>query len=399
MPKQKDGRYRKKITIPGVGVKYASGTTRRELEENARRIREKFIDGIDPRSVTFQELILEWFNVIKRPRIKTAATLRNYQNAINVHIMPFFPEMQLLRAVRRADLQACLDACTGMNETTIRLVRAVLIHAMEYAVAEGMLAHNIASSLMWPAVREKPEKQTIGDALAEKLLTIAETAPNGLMIPLLYYLGLRRGEMLALQWGDFDWDSKVVHIRRAYDFTAKKPGQDDTPKTAQGERTVPLPDALIDILRPHRSLPHLHLLSDKGNQPLSQARYRYDWNHIMKEADCLSLSPKYAEKVQRWQKAGKPIVSPNPCCDYKADVTPHTFRHTYITACVLAGIPAEYTMRIVGHADYTTTINIYTHIDDIFEQDNERIPFRLANVLSEQVAKRLPKHVVGNTKS
>ncbi len=86
----------------------------------------------------------------------------------------------------------------------------------------------------------------------------------------------------------------------------------------------------------------------------------------MKEADCLSLSPKYAEKFQRWQKAGKPIVSPNPCCDYKADVTPHTFRHTYITACVLAGIPAEYTMRIVGHADYTTTINIYTHIDDIF---------------------------------
>ena len=66
MPKQKDGRYRKKITIPGVGVKYASGTTRRELEENARWIREKFIDGIDPRSVTFQELILEWFNVINR---------------------------------------------------------------------------------------------------------------------------------------------------------------------------------------------------------------------------------------------------------------------------------------------------------------------------------------------
>ena len=56
-------------------------------------------------------------------------------------------------------------------------------------------------------------------------------------------------------------------------------------------------------------------------------------------------------------------------------------------------------MRIVGHADYTTTINIYTHIDDIFEQGNEKIPFRLANVLSEQVAKRLPKHVVGNPKS
>ena len=120
---------------------------------------------------------------------------------------------------------------------------------------------------MWPAVKEKPEKQTIGDELAKKLLTIAETAPNGLMIPLLYYLGLRRGEMLALQWGDFDWDSKVVHIRRAYDFTSKKPGQGDTPKTAQGERTVPLPDVLIDLLRPHRSLPHLHLLSDKGNQP------------------------------------------------------------------------------------------------------------------------------------
>lgn len=162
MPKQKDGRYRKKITIPGVGVKYASGTTRRELEENARRIREKFIDGIDPRSVTFQELILEWFNVIKRPRIKTAATLRNYQNAINVHIMPFFPEMQLLRAVRRADLQACLDACAGMNETTIRLVRTVLVHAMEYAVAEGMLTHNLASSPCGPPPRRSRRNRPSG---------------------------------------------------------------------------------------------------------------------------------------------------------------------------------------------------------------------------------------------
>ena len=138
MAKQKDGRYRKKITIPGVGVKYASGTTRRELEEKRpadprkvhrrRRPAKRHLSGADSGIVQRHQA---------PARIKTAATLRNYQNAINVHIMPFSPEMQLLRAVRRADLQACLDACAGMNETTIRLVRTVLVHAMEYAVAEG----------------------------------------------------------------------------------------------------------------------------------------------------------------------------------------------------------------------------------------------------------------------
>ena len=399
MPKQKDGRYRKKITIPGVGVKYASGTTRRELEEKARAIREKYIEGVNPRNMTFHQVVLEWFNVIKRPRIKTEASLRNYRNAINVHILPMFPQMQLLQAVRRANLQACLDACAGMNQTTVGLVKSVLQHSIIYAVTEGLLARNIAESLALPETKTPKEKQSIGDETATRLLSISQTAQNGLMIPLLYYLGLRRGEVLALQWGDFDWNAKTVHIQRAYDFTSKKPGENEAPKTFNGSRTVPVPDVLLDILRPLRGLPHILLLSDKGNLPLTQARFRYCWNFIMREAGLLSLSPKYAEKTKRWEKSGQAVKKPNPCCDYIAAVTPHTLRHTYVTACVLAGFPAEVTMKIVGHADYKTTINIYTHIDEIFNEDKGQLPFRLSEVLAEQVAKRLPKRISHSLKT
>lgn len=364
--KQKDNRYRTKIVVAkGQPPVWISARTQRELEEKKQQIRQTYINGVRPREATFHALVIEWFNVIKRPRIKAPSTLANYQNAINLHLLPFFPEKQLIKAVRRADLQRCLDACAPYSSTVGILVHSVITHVMKYAISENIISSDPSAALLMPSYKESASKDAFTPEQEQKLLETAASSPDGLMIYLLYYTGIRRGEMLGLRWEDFDWDRQLIHVQRSIDFMTKKRGEAQsasTVKTDAGDRYVPLPDALAAILRPLRSLPHLYLVSLHDNEPLRSSEFRVRWNRLMLQAGYAHISPRYYEKVERWKKAGKKVLNPNMAYDYDCDITPHWFRHNYITACVHAGIRPEVTMRIVGHSSYQTTIDIYTHI-------------------------------------
>ena len=76
MPKkQKDGRYRAKVTpAPGEKPIYVSARTLRELNEKKQYVLTHYRDGLKPRDITFQALVVEWFEVIKRPRIRSRRT-------------------------------------------------------------------------------------------------------------------------------------------------------------------------------------------------------------------------------------------------------------------------------------------------------------------------------------
>jgi len=332
MPKkQKDGRYRTKIVIVKEQKPiWISGRTLRELEEKKCRIREKYIDGIKPRSVTFHALVIEWFEIFKKPRIKTRSTLANYQNAINLHLLPYFPEKQLIQAVRRADLQRCLDACTGMSITPCKLVRSILKSVMKYALAEKLISTDPSISLYLPVCRQTAFRNAFTPEQEDALLKTASYSPDGLMIYLLYFTGIRRGEMLGLQWGDFDWENRLIHIQRSVDLSAQSVS---SLKTAAANRYVPIPETLEAILFPLRGASEEWLIAGKKNHPLTASEFRLKWNRLMMQAGC-------------------------------DQITPHWFRHNYITACVAAGIPPEVTMRIAGHSSYQTTINIYTHLQN-----------------------------------
>ena len=397
MPKkQKDGRYRTKIVVSeGEKPVWVSGRTLREFEENKRLVRETYIDGVKPREITFHAAVIEWFEVIKRPRIKRPSTLNNYRNAINLHLLPCFPEQQLLRAVRRADLQRCLDKLAGASSTPIVLVKSIMRKVMAYALAERMILTDPSALLTEPEHSTPAKKDAFTPEQEDKLLGVAASASDGLMIYLLYYLGCRRGEMLGLQWGDINWDTQMVHIQRQVDFnrrTKADKGEDAT-KTPSGDRWVPIPDELSALLRPLRSLPHLYIVSTKDNQPIKDSMFRTRWTRMMLAAGYATLSAKYYDKVARCKRAGKPCNNPNLAYDYDVQITPHWFRHNYITACVLADVPAEVTMRIVGHTDYRTTINIYTHIQN---EQKKRAAVSLAGVLRGASCLKVASRLSGN---
>lgn len=237
---------------------------------------------------------------------------------------------------------------------------------MRYGLAEGLLTIDISAALLPPSGKQTSHKTAFNSDQSSRILKTASESPDGLILYLLYYLGLRRGEMLGLQWGDVDFNHRTVRVCRSIALTESRDKSEiHKPKTERGKRSVPLPQALCDVLLPLRGQPeHYIVSSDGGKSHLTEFGFTRKWTDLMIACGFTAPSAQYQRRVEAALNQGKEPPPPGSVRDYTMLVTPHAFRHNYVTACVLAGIPPEVTMRIVGHANYQTTVNIYTHIQE-----------------------------------
>ena len=199
------------------------------------------------------------------------------------------------------------------------------------------------------------------------------------MIYLLYYLGCRRGEMLGLQWGDFDWHTRMVHIQRSVDFNTGKSSVSTLgpTKTSTGDRWVPVPDDLADILLPLRGLPQTLLISDQG-APLTSNKFRTRWAHLMHAAGFLHLSPRYEARRAAALEAGKPCKAPNISYDYDADIAPTP---SAITTSPAASPPASPPRSPCASWATVTTPPPSTSITHLQNEQTKRAAVSLSGVL------------------
>ena len=83
----------------------------------------------------------------------------------------------------------------------------------------GFIERNPSAALIRPKPGKKDERRALTPVETRKILAVAENHSDGLILAVLYYLGLRRGEALGLKWGDFDFENDQVHIVRDIDLT------------------------------------------------------------------------------------------------------------------------------------------------------------------------------------
>lgn len=378
--KKEKKRLRGKVIIPGASKPiWVSAFSRRELEEKKRIIRETYIDGIKPRDMTFHQVVIEWFNSVKRPRIKKEGTLNNYRVMINKHILPYIPEEKLCRAVRRADLQECLDRLKGMNGNTITLTMSIIKRSMEYAVSEGVIQRNPANALIRPVTGDSVEKDSFTDEQVHRLFKTANNHPDGILIYVLYYFGLRIGEAAGLKWGDFDWDRNVVHIERQIDFSKSKSNAVSSLKTKQSDRYVTIPAQARDYFWNHRELPNVYVVHRPNGDPLTHSTKRHVWLDLMISSGFARLKKQYVEDKEAAMALGMSFPPPLIDKDYVSDITPHWFRHNYTTMLFEGEVDPLTAMHLLGHSNYQTTANVYTHIK---ERTLQKAAIKLDSVFS-----------------
>lgn len=351
--KQKSGLYRTKVKI-GVdangkdSVKWISGKTKKELEAERQKVIAYYIDGTalhDDR--LFGEYAVEWYRVRKEPFI-SQSTKNAYRSMLNKHALPAFGDRKL-RAIRPIELQEFVNRFAGASKSQITMVVSVLDGIFSAAVQDQILHLNPAASLRRPEATPPEERRALTEEECQRIIPLFSTHRYGPYLATMYYTGMRPGEVRGLQWGDFDWAADLVHVQRDVDYSTAKATVGEL-KTAAADRFIPIPAPLKALLWPRRGVPGAFVFQARGGGPYPQATAERAWLELM-------LAAGMVEPVEHSCYSQSDIRG-----RYRAVITPYTLRHNFITMCWENGMDLTITMKIVGHADYQTTRNIYTHL-------------------------------------
>lgn len=381
--KQLDGRYRGKVRL-GAGpdgrpiYKYVSASSRPELEKKKAELIQQYREGMEETNaeMLFGALCNEWYEK-QRAKGIGAVSLMVYRSMLNKHVLPAFSVYQV-RAITYQQVQDWMNGFEDFSESHIDKAYSMIRSLFRYAVMRGIVARDVTLTLTKPAAKPKEERRALTDEETEAVLRTIDEHPEGLFLAVLYYLGLRRGEALGLQWGDIDFDAGLVHIQRDIVYANGKHFVSGL-KTPAANRYIPMTDELQAMLLPRRGEADAWVFPAQDGGPMPESTLKRMWLRLMIHAGLVKERPQEQRRETCYELTHR----------YIPTLTPHYFRHNYITMLYDAGVPAADAMRIVGHADYNTTITIYTHIK------NERIKKAgadLEKVFSKNaVAKKLPK--------
>lgn len=377
--KQKSGLYRSKVKI-GVDangkdvVKYISGHTKKELEEHRQAVIDYYINGTGLEADRlFGEYAVEWYRIRKEPHIRKG-TRDTYRSMLNKHILPAFGNRKL-RSIRSSELQEFLQQFANSSRSHIATARLIISGVFLAACQDRILKENPAQFLANPEAKRAAEKPTLTDDDRATLERVCVSEPHGDFMAVLYYLGLRLGEAAALKWMDFDWRARTVHIQRKLDYHDGAVAGD--PKTAKSDRLLPIPEPLYAILYPKRQMPEMYLFCKEGNQVMKRCAANALWLELMAAAGMVHEETR--KKMVKGKLEEVIVICP--------DFTPHTLRHNYVTMCYESGFDPYTTMRLVGHSNISTTMNIYTHMrEQQIEKARQEVDGMFANRSCTKVA-------------
>ena len=384
--KQKSGLYRSKIKI-GVDAegkdvfKWISGKTKKELEEARRAVVDRFIGQTALNDdQLFGSYAVDWYHKLKEATL-SASSKASYRTMLNRHVLPVFGDRNL-RSITATELQVWLNSFAGMSSTTIAQAKTVVCNIFAAALADRIIPSDPAAALKNPKAGKEKTRRDLTDEETEKILTLIDHHPHGDYLACLYYTGARPGEVRGLMWGDIDWEAGLIHIRRDIDYKAD--ANAGALKTEAAYRDVPLADELRRVLLSKRDLPDVYLFTgDRSGNPWSKATAERIWLDMMQDVGLAE------SRDAEWKT--KDIRS-----KLKPTITPYYLRHNFITMCWRAGLDPMVTMRIVGHADYRTTANVYTHLS---QECIEQSRVDLEKVFHEdKVAQKLHKPQISKEK-
>ena len=233
----------------------------KEVQKQAILFEEKCLRGQVTANVKFEEFAEQWFEEYARLNLRKSSFERMRQ--VTQRVYPAFGHLRLDRITGRQIQQFINNlVLNGKNMQTGKpLSRKTAVHHLSfisdvfsYAVRMDIVSDNPCRKVYVPKGGKK-EKEIYSIEEIEQLFKLLESAPlkYRTFITLAVYTGFRRGELMGLEWKDIDFDSGVVSVRRTSNYTVKTGIYTDTTKTKSSQRSMKLPQLVIDILMQHKA--------------------------------------------------------------------------------------------------------------------------------------------------
>lgn len=183
---------------------------------------------------------------------------------------------------------------------------------------------------------ERKEKTSLQPDEIQAILSAVEQEPldKQCLIHLFLITGCRRGEIAGMQWQWISWERSTVRIVNTIQYTPEDGVYEDSAKTRQ-TRLIRLPDATMQLLSKH---------FDSAGKPKT--------GYIFCNRQGGPISPETINSyIRRFRKKYG-----------LAEIHPHIFRHTMASILLYAGQDIVSVSKRLGHANVTTTQNIYSHL-------------------------------------
>ena len=244
----------------------------------------------------------------------------------------------------------------GLSAKTILEHHRLISTVLDQAEKEGLVPFNVAAKATLPKANKKEVNYFQPEQVAAIRDALDTESPKWKMLThLLLITGARRGEILGLKWSAVDFAGNRVHICNNILYSPDVGIYEDTPKTATSDRWVSLPTETMQLLKKYQIW--------QNAERLRLGEYYQDRGLLFAQDDGRPMHP---DSVTSWlAKFSKRHNLPH--------INPHAFRHTMASMLYFNGVDSVSISKRLGHAQVSTTCDIYSHVIAEADQRNADI--------------------------
>ncbi len=342
------------------------GKTPQELyDKETEALENVYSRAISKKSPKLADYCEKWL-IMQSARVRET-TMVDYRSKVKCHIIPPLGHCRM-GDITLDNIQLALVPVSKLSASVYKSVVTIYKSIFRCAMESRIIDYNPTIYLTATGGGAPQEdRQALTDEQVEKLLDATRGLPPYTFIMLGLYAGLRREEILGLQWDSVFLDEPAPYllVQRAWHTESNRPVILTELKTRAAKRKIPLTDRLAECLREaKRSSQSDYVVANRDGDPLSYTQFKRLWAYVTtrtaKERSYYryenGVRVKHTIHPQLGEKAahnGKVVYS----LDF--DVTPHQLRHTFITNLLYKGVDVKTVMYLAGHNDSRITLDVY----------------------------------------
>lgn len=388
--------------VPEAGMTEKQG--RKAAEKFALAFEEKVKNGgcVSGDKLSLEDFIQEWLTTYA-PNQLEVTTLRMYRQVIDNRILPSLGNLKIgkIRAyhIERFFVSLTQDGARldgkkgGYSHQTIATTQTVLSSILSTAERLGIIENNPCNKAKLPKHEEKEERiKCFTKDQAIRFLDFVDRdyeqartknrKNDGTIISMQDYVnadvlkmqyqvlfriaifgGLRRGEMIGLQWKSVDFDRNVIRVEQAA-YRIKDKNGIKAPKTKGSVRTVAFPKPVMDLMKEYKKE------QEKYRKCIGDRWRGNDWVFIAENGENISINSPYVKFQKLIKKYNKTV----PDEEKLPVISLHDLRHTAASLLIRSNkVDLKSVSAKLGHADMATTMKFYVHSYEDAEQETAEI--------------------------